>query len=232
MTTTVAENAPLNLWTVPLRGLVFVLAATSIWCLLAEFYGLMSMHAFTLCISAPAMALLAGLTFLDYARGDGRLFRAVVIGAIAGLLAAFAYDIFRLPFVFSRQWGLGGMVPPMPLFKVFPRFGAMILSQPIEQPHYSPAAQLVGWTYHFSNGLTFGIMYLAMIGDARRRSWLWAVALAVGLELAMLFTPYPGMFGITVGKQFIIVTLTAHLIFGVALGLCVRRAFSNMRALT
>jgi hypothetical protein len=37
-------------WTVPGRLIVFTLAATSIWCLLAEFYGLCSMRTFTLFI--------------------------------------------------------------------------------------------------------------------------------------------------------------------------------------
>jgi hypothetical protein len=61
-------------------------------------------------------------------------------------------------------------------------------------------------------------MYMALIGDATRRSWLWAVALATGLELGMLFTPYTGFFGIHMTARFVIVTLVAHLVFGVALG--------------
>jgi len=66
------------------------------------------------------------------------------------------------------------------------------------------------------------VMYLALIGDARRRSWLWAVLLAAGLELAMLLTPYPQFFTIPVTALFVTVTLTAHIIFGVALGLASR----------
>jgi antibiotic biosynthesis monooxygenase (ABM) superfamily enzyme len=62
-------------------------------------------------------------------------------------------------------------------------------------------------------------MYVAMIGDMRRRSWLWAVLMATGLELAMLLTPYPQFFAIPLAVLFVAVTLTAHLIFGVALGL-------------
>jgi hypothetical protein len=142
---------------------------------------------------------------------------------VAGFVAACAYDVFRLPFVFSQAWGLTEVVPPMNLFKVFPRFGALILGEPVEQAEYSLAAHLIGWTYHFSNGMTFGVMYVAMIGDARRRSWLWAVLLATGLELAMLLTPYPQFFAIPVTALFVAVTLTAHLIFGMALGLVTRR---------
>jgi hypothetical protein len=206
-------------WTWQGRLLVFILSAMSIWCLLAEFYGLCSMRAFAFTILLPATIALVAVALLDWAKGDGRLWRGVVLGAVAGFLAACAYDAFRLPFAFAHEWNLASVVPPMNLFKVFPRFGAMILGEPIETPTYSSAAHLVGWMYHFSNGVTFGVMYLALIGDAGRRSWLWAVALATGLELAMLLTPYAQFFAIPLTALFIAVTFTAHLVFGVALGL-------------
>jgi hypothetical protein len=110
----------------------------------------------------------------------------------------------------------------MKLFKVFPRFGAMILGQPIEQSSYSLAAQILGWLYHFSNGATFGVMYVAMIGDATRRHWAWAVLMALALELGMLLTPYPNLFNIPVTTRFVMVTIAAHAIFGVAMGLAIR----------
>ena len=209
-------------WTAVGRAVVFVLAASSIWCLLAEFYGLCTMQAFTLFISLPALALLSVMACLDRRSGDRRLYRAVLIGSLAGLAAAAAYDVFRLPFVFSNQLGLAEYVPALPLFKVFPRFGAMLLGQPVEQTTFSLSAHLHGWAYHFSNGLTFGIMYLAAVGDASKRHWIWAVLLAVGLELAMLLTPYPQFFAIKIGVAFVLVTLTAHLVFGVVLGLLAR----------
>ncbi len=220
-----------SFWTPAWRSMVFVLAAASIWCLLAEFYHLCSMRTFTICALMPATALLAGLALWDRLRGDRQLWRAVLVGAAAGLLAALAYDVFRLPFVYARQWGIASIVPPMDLFKVFPRFGAMILDQPVEQAHYSVTAQLVGWSYHFSNGITFGVMYLAMIGDARRRGWWWAIVMAVGLELGMLFTPYPATFNIPLTRLFIIVTLSAHLVFGTAMGWLTRSGSIRWSAL-
>src|SRR5689334_19407885 len=54
-----------NLWTGPIRCLVFFLAAMSIWCLLADFYHLCSMQAFTLYILVPATLLLVILAMLD-----------------------------------------------------------------------------------------------------------------------------------------------------------------------
>jgi hypothetical protein len=169
-------------WTPSGRALVFVLSATSIWCLLAEMYHLLDMQSFFYTILLPSTVALYGLAVLDRFRGDGRLWRAVVIGTVGGLVGAVAYDIFRLPFVYSDAWGLGRFgIPQMPLFKVFPRFGAMLLGQPIEQPSYSLAAQLIGWAYHFSNGATFGVMFVAMYAGAReaygqvRGSAGWAI---------------------------------------------------------
>ncbi len=210
-------------WTVPGRALVFVLAASSIWCLLAEFYGLCSMQTFTFYVSIPALTVLAAMGVLDYSKGDGRLWRMLLWSGLAGFLAAVTYDTFRIPFVFSKELGITGFIPSLPLYKVFPRFGAMILGQPVDQATYSLSAQIVGWIYHFSNGITFGMMYAAMVGSATKRNWGWAVVMAVGLELAMLFTPYTSYFGIQIAATFVIVTLTAHLFFGVSLGLLFRR---------
>ncbi|HTH47486.1 MAG TPA: hypothetical protein VMB21_08250 [Candidatus Limnocylindria bacterium] len=213
---------PCTWWNSTGRFVVFLLAASSIACLLLDFYQVCPMRTFTLYLFLPALVLLTVIAVADRLRGDRQLWNAVLIGVLGGLLAAVTYDIFRLPFVFAKEWGLTAVVPPMPLFKVFPRFGAMILGEPIEQPSYSLAAQLLGWAYHFSNGATFGVMYLAMVGNGLRRHWAWAVLMAVGLELGMLFTPYPQTFGIHVTPRFVVVTLAAHLLFGVGLGLSAR----------
>jgi hypothetical protein len=45
------------------------------------------------------------------------------------------------------------------------------------------------------------------------------VLVAVVLELGMLLTPYPKMFNIPVTARFVVVTLAAHGVFGVCLGL-------------
>jgi hypothetical protein len=230
-------------WTAPGRALVFTLAATSIWCLLAEMYNLCNMRTFFYTILLPSTVALYGIAILDRNRGDGRLWRAVILGTLAGLVGAVAYDIFRLPFVYSDAWGLGRIgIPQMPLFKVFPRFGALILGQPIEQPSYSLAANLIGWAYHFSNGATFGVMFAAMyvgareatVGDsgapespsAPQRSAATTVVkpiacstlMAVGIELCLLASPYASFFGIQLTPRFIVVTMIAHIIFGLGLG--------------
>jgi len=213
------SSTPWDFWTPTFRLVVFMLAATSIWSLLVEFFGWSSMRSFTLFLSLPALTALCVLAFVDRASGTQRLWRAALVGTAAGLIAAVAYDVFRLPFVYADTLGIQHVLPALKLFKVFPRLGAMVLGQPLEQPAYPLVTQLVGWAYHFSNGLTFGIMYVALIGDATQRHWVCAVVFAVGLELAMLFTPYPAFFHIPLTGKFVIVTLTAHLVFGVVMGL-------------
>ena len=218
-------------WTAPGRTLVFVLAATSIWCLLAEMYGLCDMRTFTFVILIPATIALYGLAILDWRRGDRRLARAVAIGTLAGLSGAVAYDVFRLPFVFSDAWGMGRFgIPQMPLFKVFPRFGALVLGEPLEQPEYSLAAHLLGCAYHFSNGATFGVMFAAMVGGVgaageaktQAASWrtvAWGVLMAVAIEACLLLSPYATFFDIHMNARFVTVTLIAHVVFGVGMGL-------------
>jgi len=104
-----------------------------------------------------------------------------VQGALGGVVAALAYDLYRLPFV------LGGA----PLFKVFPRFGQLLLGA--SEPTW--LVQLLGWSYHFSNGAALGIMFLAMLPRPRRRVLLGgAVAWALFIEGMLLLTPYTQFF--------------------------------------
>ncbi len=215
-------------WTGPGRTLVFFLSAASIWCLLAEMYKLCDMQTFTIWILIPCTLLLIAIAVLDRLKGDRRLWQACLIGAIGGFIAACAYDLFRLPWVLGYVDQQGPAWLRLPLFKVFPRFGAMILGHPYTDTQtdsqFTLADHLIGWTYHFSNGITFGVMYMAMIGNAVKRSWLWGIVLAVGLEIFLLISPYSGFFAIKVTALFVVVTLTAHILFGVALGLYAKRA--------
>lgn len=210
---------PRSFWTPAGRVVVFLLAATSIGCLLSEFYRPDSMRALACFVFLPSMAVLAGVAAIDWSRGDRRLMRGVAIGLAAGLGAAISYDLFRVPFVFSRQWGIDPVVPPLNLFKVFPAFGAMILGHPADRGVFTPAEHAVGWAYHFSNGMCFGVMLAALLGEVTRGRWIWGVVMAMGLEAGMLLTPYPRMFGIPLTPVFVAVTLAAHAIFGVVMGL-------------
>jgi hypothetical protein len=138
------------------RPVVFVLAWLSFGCLLGQFYGLWTMHLFGCWVLPPATCLLAIAAYLHRDRA-GELDSAytwVVQGAVTGILAAVAYDLYRLPFVLSGA----------PLFKVFPRFVELLLGG--RGPRW--LVNGLGWTYHFSNGAALGIMFLVMASCFRR----------------------------------------------------------------
>ena len=64
-----------------------------------------------------------------------------------------------------------------------------------------------------------GVMYVMLAGRDR---WPLAVVWALGLEACMLMTPYARFLGVEVGWVFLALTISAHAVFGVALGLLLR----------
>lgn len=184
------------------RVAAFGAASTSILCLLSELYGVASMRSATLCLLLPGMVALAALA----ARGGPSLRDEILVGAAAGLVAACAYDVFRVPFVLAG----------MPLFRPFPLFGTLITGAPAD----APLAHAVGWLYHFSNGLSFGVMYVTLFG-ARRPALgvVWALA----IEACLLISPYADFLSIARTTAFVAVTAAAHAVFGLVLGLAARR---------
>lgn len=193
------------------RAVVFVLAWLSFGCLLGQFYGLWTMHWFGCWVLPPATALLvmAALLHRDRDEGLGSPWTWIVQGAIGGVLAAVAYDLYRLPFVLNGA----------PLFQVFPRFGELLLGG--TEPRW--LVHGLGWTYHVSNGASLGIMFLVMASCFRRPALFWgAVAWAVFVETMLLLTPYASFFGLKLDGRFLFLTASAHIVFGVALGLYCR----------
>ena len=193
------------------RPIVFTLALLSFACLLGQFYHFWSMRVFACWVLPPATALLAWIAFATRRAAAWRAPHVwITQGALGGLVAAVAYDLYRLPFVLHGA----------PLFKVFPRFGQLILGA--EEPLW--LAQLLGWTYHFSNGAALGIMFLALVRRTEPVVLFWgAVAWALFIELMLLLTPYTTFFGLPLNRQFLFLTASAHLIFGLTLGWWLRQ---------
>ncbi|MBU6402221.1 MAG: hypothetical protein KGS61_18030 [Verrucomicrobia bacterium] len=187
--------------------MVFALASLSFGCLIGQFYGWWSMRVVGDWGLPPATAWL-GYTAWRHREQPRSLTNPhtwIVHGSVGGLLAAFAYDLYRLPFVLRGE----------ALFNVFPRFGELLLGS--SGPRWAILA--VGWTYHFSNGAALGIMFLVLAGGCRRLPLLWgAVGWALFVEAMLLLTPYAAFFGLPLNGRFMFLTASAHLVFGVALG--------------
>ena len=167
--------------------------------------------------SAPATILLALIAYKSrrQPKGISSPHTWIVQGALSGIVAAVSYDLFRLPFVLNGA----------PLFNVFPQFGRLLLGK--NDPQW--LVQLVGWSYHFSNGAALGIMFLALVPKANPRILFWgAVAWALFVEGALLMTPYAKFFGLKLDARFIFLTVSAHLIFGIVLGVLLRFHFSKI----
>jgi uncharacterized membrane protein YoaK (UPF0700 family) len=198
-----------------LRLVVWALASISFVCLLGEFYGTWKMKSFACFALLPAMIVLAWMALAWRKSNDAskrEVSTLLIEGALGGLLAAIVYDLYRLPFVMSGY----------PLFKVFPEFGKMLLGA--SDPNW--LVQLLGWSYHFSNGASLGIMFTMMCGWSGKRVLFWgAAAWALAVECILLMTPYRNFFKIAMPfETFLVLTATAHLIFGLALGTwCAKR---------
>jgi hypothetical protein len=183
----------------PAALIPFLLGSSSIASLLLYFYGVTSMGAGARWLLLPALILLA-VFVLAVARRDAALADRVVAGLWAGAVATFAYDVVRVPIAASG----------VPVFKAISYFGTLIL----DQLRPTLASEVVGWGYHLSNGVGFGLMYAVMV----RRPRLWSALLwGVTLEAAMLATPYAEVFGYRMSPKFLAITIGAHLVYGAVL---------------
>jgi hypothetical protein len=79
----------------------------------------------------------------------------------------------------------------------------------------------LGWLYHSSNGISFGLMYAAL---AVPPGPLTAVAWGLSLEGAMLLTPYAEVFGYQRDARFMAITIGSHACYGLTLWLALRHS--------
>jgi hypothetical protein len=143
--------------------------------------------------------------------------RAIVLGAAAGALATLPLEAVRL-----IGFHYGYMTVNLPRL-----MGVLLLNRFAEGPSLS--SDIAGCAYHFWNGASFGILFVALFG-ARRR-WLAAIygfAIGVGFLLSPVVASLGvGFFGIEFSRGFPVIVLAAHLAFGGTLGLLTRLFIGN-----
>jgi hypothetical protein len=148
-------------------------------------------------------ATLAVIAIWIYAKRTGRKEFAdlLMVGAFAGLIGTFAYDLSRVPFhIFGQR-----------IFAPISAYGVWILDAPMS----SRFTEVVGWAYHFWNGIMFGVMYAMLMAG---RSWLWAVLWGCGLETIAFVSPFGRIFGLWGNWSAIGVAYLGHVAYGIPLG--------------
>ena len=160
----------------------------------------------------PAMVLLGGIVWYSRRRYPD-LFRRIVVGFAMGAVATIALDAVRQSGVING-W-LPGDTPEM--------FGKMATGS-ADFGLYYPVGVLV----HFLNGASFGLFYAFVWGKrgSYRAAVVWATAWALVTELGMMtgppMGPMVGLFGYNYDwPGLFLLTLVAHVFFGVTLGLLV-----------
>lgn len=164
-------------------------------------------------VYAPAMALLVGITLYCWKRYPD-VFRRIVVGFACGAIATVALDTFRQMGVING-W-LPGDTPAM--------FGKMATGSSKFRVFYP-----VGLLIHYLNGADFGLFFAFVWG--KRRSYaaaafwgtVWLLLVELGMMTAPPMGPMVGPFGVRyMWPQLFLVTLVAHVAFGITLGLLVQ----------
>src|SRR5258707_81737 len=169
--------------------------------------GRSSMDALAKAALLPAAALLLITAGLLY-RVDDSLARLSAAGLAAGAIATVALEAIRLP-----GFWLGFMPGNLPRL-----MGVLLLDQFATGP--TLGSDIAGWTYHFWNGASFGLIYVLAFGTCRR--WIGAVygaLLGVGFMLSPVVAALGvGFLGLEFSRGFPVTVTLAHAAFGGALG--------------
>jgi hypothetical protein len=187
------------------------LSCTSGLAIIAHTYGPVKLSFATPFIALPTAMVLSGLILLRK-RLYGRLHTlssSIAMGALYGLAATVIYDLIRplLKWIFQFQY------PP---FRAMTIFGTLITGLAPEDP----VSQIAGWTYHFWNGISFGMMYVLIWP---RGGWISGLAWGLGLQLLMMIV-YPSFLNARLSDPgFLTMGIVGHSFWGVVLGYLVRR---------
>ncbi len=184
---------------------VLALCATSVGALLADLYGAMPMDQFARWITLPGLLLLVG-SAARTVPSSSNLQRRIRLGAIAGVAGTVAYDVFRIPFALAGQRIFA------PIFS----YGLLIDGGGMS----SPWTDLLGWLFHLSNGVTFGIAYAVVMAG---RHWGFGVLWGIALEAVAFLGPFTDIYGLTGKWVSIGIAFAAHVAYGLPLGLMVAR---------
>lgn len=189
-----------------LSVLVFFACVPQAGSLLLKMYGVCGLQEGFLYTSLPALLCIVIIYNRVRRSSDEMLTDSIHLGVFGGLLATFAYDLCRIPFVIFGQR----------IFAPIAAYGVWLLGAESS----SRFTDLAGWSYHFLNGISFGIMYALFM---RRRSFFWAILWACLLETIAFLSPFGRIFGFTANPSTLGIAYFGHVVYGIPLGLVVMK---------
>ncbi len=138
-------------------------------------------------------------------------------GAVGGFAGTIGLEIVR-----EIGFHLGGMPGDMPKL-----LGVLLLNRFALGP--DTLSNIAGWSYHFWNGISFGIIYSVLFG--RGKKWagiIFALAMAAGFMMSPAVVAMGvGHFGVNFGWGFPATVILAHVAFGALLGPIVYKMNKN-----
>jgi hypothetical protein len=155
----------------------------------------------------PSVAILVGIILFSRRQyGQLAIFAdRLMRGAFWGFIATLFYDAVR-PLL---TWILTFTFNP---YKAMPIFGSLITGLPQDDT----LAQLVGWGYHFWNGISFGMMFALVFP---RGSWIAGFIWAMILQGLMMWA-YPWFLQARLDDPgFMVTGIVGHGLWGIVLGL-------------
>lgn len=186
--------------------LLFIACVPQAGSLLLKMYGVCGLQEAFLFTSLPALLCILVVYVRARRTSDERLTDSIHLGVFGGLLATFAYDLCRIPFVILGQR----------IFAPITAYGVWLLGAESS----SRFTDLAGWSYHFLNGISFGIMYALFM---RRRSFFWAILWACLLETIAFLSPFGRIFGFTSNPFALGIAYFGHVVYGIPLGIVVMK---------
>lgn len=176
--------------------------------------GMPEMPLLTRLVLIPSLGLIVVVGAIAKSLSMTRLTNRIWTGIWVGIATTAALDVVRLS---GFQMGLmPGNMPRM--------FGVLMLDQMALGP--STLSDLVGSAYHYWVSACFGLTYALLVGKFR---WWGGLIWGLLIEIGMMTTPPmvvamdTGYFGLKQGYGLLTVSLTAHIVYGIALGLLMER---------
>ena len=194
-----------------------ICASLSLAALVAHVLGVLRLDFFLTFFGIPSLLLLFSLAAWAKRIRATTFLTSLRVGLVGGLLATLAYDLVRFLIGLTHLFQYNGFV-------AIYIFGSWITGKSVT----TTAAAVAGWIYHFWNGLSFGVMYVLALP---RRHWLYGVGYGMVIE-AMMLGLFPLFLRITNKRDFIIISMFGHMVYGAVLGGFAERSFAKLGRLS